>query len=144
MTFEDKIHQYRVHQVTVASTTVSTLLDSARALLFWVSISALAALLLIGPVGLTITRGVLKRLNHITRYMVRLAGQPITEEVPSRDDQDEIGNMARAVQVFKENAAELFERKLQLEQVNTQLDLALNNMTHGLAMFNSHRKIDCL
>ena len=138
---EDKIHQYRVHQVTVASTTVSTLLDSARALLFWVSISALAALLLIGPVGLTITRGVLKRLNHITRYMVRLAGQPITEEVPSRDDRDEIGNMARAVQVFKENAAELFQRKFQLEQVNTQLDLALNNMTHGLAMFNSHQRL---
>ena len=138
---EDKIHQYRMHQVSVANSTVSTLLDGARSLLFWVSISALAALLLIGPVGLTITRGVLKRLNLITSYMVRLAKHPIAEEVPSRGDQDEIGNMARAVQIFKENAAELFERKLELEQVNTQLDLALNNMTHGLAMFNSHGQL---
>jgi diguanylate cyclase (GGDEF)-like protein len=138
---EDKIHQYRIHQVSVANATVSTLLESARWLLFSVSISALAALLLIGPVGLTITRGVLKRLNLITTYMVRLAKQPITEEVPSRGDQDELGNMARAVQVFKENAAELFERKAQLEQVNTQLDLALNNMAHGLAMFDSHQRL---
>jgi diguanylate cyclase (GGDEF)-like protein len=138
---EDKIHLYRTHQVSVASTTVSTILDSARSLLFWVSISALAALLLIGPVGLTITRGVLKRLNLITTYMARLANHTISEEVPSRSDQDEIGNMARAVQVFKENAAELYDRKLQLEQVNTQLDLALNNMTHGLVMFDSHRNL---
>lgn len=138
---ENKIHDYRIHQVTVAKATVTTLLDSARLLLFWVSASALAALLLIGPVGLTVTRGVLKRLNLITTYMVRLAKHSIAEEVPSLGDQDELGAMARAVQVFKENAAELMERKLELEQVNTQLDLALNNMAHGLVMFDKRRKL---
>ncbi|MGA7429814.1 MAG: EAL domain-containing protein [Xanthobacteraceae bacterium] len=138
---EDEIRQYRVHQVSVANDSVSTLLSSARSLLLWVSISALAALLLIGPVGLTTTRGVLKRLDLITKYMARLAKQPITEPVPSLGDRDEIGDMARAVQVFKENGAELFDRKHQLERVNTQLDLALNNMTHGLAMFDSHRRL---
>jgi diguanylate cyclase (GGDEF)-like protein len=138
---EDKIHQYRLHQVSVAGATVSALLDSARSLLFWVSISAFAALLLIGPLGLTVTRGVLSRLGRITTYMSRLAQQPLAEEVPSRGDRDELGDMARAVQVFKENGAELFERKMQLEQVNTQLDLALNNMSHGLVMFDSNRKL---
>jgi diguanylate cyclase (GGDEF)-like protein len=138
---EDKIHQYRLHQVSVASSTVSALLDSARSLLFWVSMSAFAALLLIGPVGLAVTRGVLSRLNRITTYMSRLAKQPIVEEVPSRGDRDELGDMARAVQVFKENGAELLDRKMQLEQVNVQLDLALNNMSHGLVMFDSNRKL---
>ena len=80
---QDKIRQYRAHQVAVANVSVSTLLDGARSLLFWVSISAVAALLLIGPVGLTTTRGVLRRLSLITSYMVRLAKQPIAEEVPS-------------------------------------------------------------
>ena len=52
--------------------------------------------------------------------------------------------MARAVQVFKDNAVELLERKIQLEQVNLQLDVALNNMTHGLCMFDgSQRLIIC-
>jgi diguanylate cyclase (GGDEF)-like protein len=137
----DNIHQYRLHQVSVAGSTVATLLDSARSLLFWVSISAFAALLLIGPLGLTVTRGVLSRLNRITTYMSRLAQQPIADEVPSRGDRDELGDMARAVQVFKENGAELFDRKMQLEQVNVQLDLALNNMSHGLVMFDSNRKL---
>ena len=65
----------------------------------------------------------------------------MSEEVPSRGDRDELGDMARAVQVFKENATELFERKIQLEQVNVQLDLALNNMAHGLCMFDADRNL---
>src|SRR5580704_2389015 len=138
---EDKIHQYRLHQVSVAGSTVVALLNSARSLLFWVSISAFAAFSLIGPLGLTVTRGVLSRLNRITTYMSRLAQHRITDEVPSRGDRDELGDMARAVQVFKENGAELFERKMQLERVNVQLDLALNNMSHGLVMFDSNRKL---
>jgi diguanylate cyclase (GGDEF)-like protein len=138
---EGRIHAYRNHQIDVANSTVSELFDSARALLFWVSISAFVALLMIGPLGLTVTRGVLNRLGRITNYMTRLAGQPLAEEVPSRGDRDELGDMARAVQVFKENGTELLERKLQLEQVNVQLDLALNNMAHGLCMFDPERRL---
>lgn len=138
---EDKIHQYREHQIDVANATVSTLLDSARSLLFWVSTSAFAALMLIGPFGLTVMRGVLGRLRRITLYMSRLAKESTTESVPSRNDRDELGDMARAVQVFKENGEELLERKMQLERVNMQLDLALNNMAHGLCMFDANRRL---
>jgi diguanylate cyclase (GGDEF)-like protein len=138
---EEKIHRYRSHQIAVANATVSALFDGARALLFWVSISAFVALVMIGPLGLAVMRGVLSRLDRITRYMTRLAGQPLAEEVPSRGDRDELGDMARALQVFKENGAELLERKLQLEQVNDQLDLALNNMTHGLCMFDANGRL---
>ncbi len=131
---EDKIHEYREHQIDVANATVSTLLDSARSLLFWVSTSAFAALMLIGPFGLTVMRGVLSRLKRITVYMSHLAKQPMAEAVPSRDDRDELGDMARAVQVFKENGEELLERKV-------QLDLALNNMAQGLCMFDAKRRL---
>jgi diguanylate cyclase (GGDEF)-like protein len=138
---ENKIRLYREHQIEVANATVSSLLDGARSLVFWVSASAFAALMLIGPFGLTVTRGVLKRINRITLYMTRLAKQPVSEEVPSRGDRDELGDMARAVQVFKENATELFERKIQLEQVNGRLDLALNSMAQGLCMFDADRNL---
>jgi diguanylate cyclase (GGDEF)-like protein len=138
---EDKIHQYREHQIDVANSTVSALLGSARSLLFWVSTSAFAALMLIGPFGLTVMRGVLGRLKRITVYMSRLAKEPTAEAVPSRNDRDELGDMARAVQVFKDNGEELLERKMQLEQVNMQLDVALNNMAHGLCMFDAKRKL---
>jgi diguanylate cyclase (GGDEF)-like protein len=138
---QEKIHQYRIHQIRAGNASVSTLLNSAQSLLFWVSASALAALLMIGPLGLTMTREVLRRFNRITSYMTRLAKQPVAEEVPSLGDRDELGDMARAVQVFKQNGEELLERKMQLEQVNVQLDIALNTMAHGLCMFDSHRRL---
>jgi diguanylate cyclase (GGDEF)-like protein len=49
--------------------------------------------------------------------------------------------MARAVAIFKENAIQLMAKTVELEQVNGRLDVALNNMTHGLCMFNAHRQL---
>jgi diguanylate cyclase (GGDEF)-like protein/PAS domain S-box-containing protein len=42
---------------------------------------------------------------------------------------------------MKAQERSLLERKMQLEQVNVQLDLALNNMAHGLCMFDSERRL---
>jgi diguanylate cyclase (GGDEF)-like protein len=139
--FERLIRKYKTRRMSIADQAVLSLSESAHALIFWLSASAFAALLLIGPFGMTITRDVLSRLGRITNYMSRLAGHELIEEVPSRDDHDEVGDMARAVQVFKDNAVELLERKVQLEQVNLQLDVALNNMTHGLCMFDGGQKL---
>ena len=135
---QDTISRYRAQRTLVAANSMNSLMESARSLQLWVSISAIAAFIFIGPLGLTITRGVLRRLKRITTYMTRLADQTLVEEVPSRYDRDEVGNMARAVQVFKNNSVELFKNKIQLEQANVRLDLALNNMVHGLSMFDAH------
>ena len=138
---QETIHKYRVHRTLVAADSMSSLMESARSLQLWVSISAIAAFIFIGPFGLTITRGVLRRLNRITTSMIRLANEASVEEVPSRNDSDEVGDMARAVQVFKNNAIELFKNKMQLEQANVRLDLALNNMVHGLCMFDARKTL---
>jgi diguanylate cyclase (GGDEF)-like protein len=140
--FEYLIRDYRGRRMAMADQALFSLSQSARSLIFWVSLSALAAIILIGPIGLTITRGILSRLDRITRFMTRLARHEIaSEEVPSRGDHDEVGDMARAVQVFKENDLELLKRKGQLEQANLHLDVALNNMTHGLCMFDSQQRL---
>ena len=136
---QETIQQYRAHRTLVAANSMSSLMESARYLQLWVSICAIAAFIFIGLIGPTITRGVIKRLNRITTYMTRLANQTSVEEVPSRNDSDEVGDMARAVQIFKNNALELFKNKLQLEQANVRLDLALNNMVHGLCMFDARK-----
>jgi diguanylate cyclase (GGDEF)-like protein len=138
---EGLIAEYRNRRIELAQGAVRRLSESARLLTFWVGLSALAAVILIGPVGLTITRGVLSRIVRITSYMTRLSTRTVTGEVPSRDDRDEVGDMARAVQVFKDNAGELEERKVQLELAYRHLDIALNNMTHGLCMFDAQQRL---
>jgi len=135
------IRAYRMQRMKGADEAVSSMLDGAQSLILWVSCSAFIAFVLIGPLGLTITRRVLVRLDRITQYMTRLAGHDVSADVPSRDDGDEVGDIARAVQVFKEDAVELLQRKAELEQVNLRLDVALNNMTHGLCMFDAGRKL---
>lgn len=135
------INDYRKRRLEIADAAVQGLDDAARSLFIWVLVSAIAAVLLIGPFGLTITHGVLSRIARITNYMSRLASHEVEEEVPSRGDRDEVGDMSRAVQVFKDNAVELMHQKTQLEQLNLHLDAALNNMSHGLCMFNASGKL---
>ena len=86
-------------------------------------------------------RGVLQRLGRITEAMIRLAKHDTTVQIPSSSDGDEVGDIARAVQVFKSNAIELLERKAQLEQANFQFDVTLSNMTHGLCMFDAAQRL---
>ena len=49
--------------------------------------------------------------------------------------------MARAVEVFKDNAIQLIAREVELKQLNRRVDIALNNMTHGLCMFDAEQKL---
>ena len=138
---QQQIAAYRGERLKIADSAVTQLYASSRTLIAWTLSSAVLALLVVLPLGLVIMRGVLVRLGSITEAMRRLAQHDTSVEVDSRTDGDEVGEMARAVTVFKANALELLQRKAQLEQVNLQLDVALNNMMHGLCMFDADARI---
>ncbi len=53
-----------------------------------------------------IARGILGPMTKMTAVMGRLANADYAVDVPSRDSTDEIGDMARAVDVFKQNGME--------------------------------------
>ncbi len=135
------IRRYREQRGESAHRAMSDLANSATSLTIWVWICAIAAFVLIGPIGLAITRGVVSRLSRVTESMIEVADRNTTVAIPSCDDRDEVGAMARAVAIFKENAIQLMAQTIELEQVNGRLDVALNNMTHGLCMFNTHRQL---
>ena len=135
------IQAYRAHELKSARDSVAELSSSAKALTAWVLISTIAAFVAIGPIGLTITRRVLLRLGRVTDAMARVAKHDTTVAVPSLHDSDEVGAIARAVEVFKDNAIELIARKKQAEDAGRQLDIAMNNMTHGLCMFDSEQRL---
>jgi diguanylate cyclase (GGDEF)-like protein len=138
---QDQILAYRAERQKIADSAVAQLYSSSHALIAWALGSTLLALLVLIPLGHIIMRGVLRRLGRITEAMMRLAQYDTTVEVDSRADSDEVGDMARAVAVFKANAVELLDRKVQLERVNLHLDIALNNMMHGLCMFNADARM---
>ena len=66
-----------------------------------------------------IFKGVItRRLRQITATMLRLAKGDTDQEIQGQDCGDEIGDMARAVEVFRNNAIEA--RRLAAEQVATR------------------------
>jgi len=67
--------------------------------LFGAVIGALTAVL--------IGRSIVRPITAMTSAMKRLAGGDLAIEIPARDNRDEIGAMAQAVQVFKDNAHEV-------------------------------------
>jgi methyl-accepting chemotaxis protein len=87
------------------------LLDSA-ATMFVAGLFLLAVILIfVVSVVTGALRMMTRPLRGIAQAMAALAGGNLGTEVPSLDRRDEVGEMARAVQIFKENA----EQKVSLE-----------------------------
>lgn len=133
--------RYRAEKLDEARRSIRAVNDAAAAMLVWVFVFAAAAILLVGPLGLATMQRVLFRLKRITAAMTQLASSDTSVQVPYEDGADEVGAMARAVQVFKNNALELSSRENELTELNRRLDVAMNNMTHGLCMFDANRNL---
>jgi methyl-accepting chemotaxis protein len=67
---------------------------------------AVGGLALGAAIAFFIARGILRPLMGMTTAMTRLAAGDHAVEIPARGDTDEIGDMARAVEVFKQNGIE--------------------------------------
>jgi diguanylate cyclase (GGDEF)-like protein len=135
------VKAYREQRLRDSQELIAYVIDTAGSLTIWVLIAGFAAVLFIGPIGLATTRSVLARVRQITQAMVLLARQETGTQVPSRHDRDEVGEMARAVEVFKQNAIQLADREQELKQLHSRIDSALNNMTHGVCMFDADHKL---
>jgi methyl-accepting chemotaxis protein len=72
-------------------------------------------------------RSIVKPVAGMTAAMGRLAAGDNTVEIPSRDSADEIGAMAKAVEVFKQNAIERI--RLEAEQKEAEARAAADKRT---------------
>jgi diguanylate cyclase (GGDEF)-like protein len=113
-----------VHRLSVAS----------NDLILWVVASALVAFVLIGPVTLWAKHRILSQLGKITAVMHRLCNNELGVDVPYTEALDEMGDIARTIDVFKGNA-------IALGLTHLQLDAALNNMVQGLCMFDAEQRL---
>jgi methyl-accepting chemotaxis protein len=72
--------------------------------------------------AVTISRGISRPVSAMTDAMSRLARKDLDVEIPARDHGDEIGDMAKAMEVFRDNMqrAEELAREQQEEQAARQ------------------------
>ncbi|SDF51257.1 methyl-accepting chemotaxis protein [Limimonas halophila] len=84
----------------------STIANAENMRAMTLTIGAGAAVLL-ALVGFVIARSIGRPVTALTDSMTRLADGDTETEVPGTDRRDELGGMARAVQVFKDNTLEM-------------------------------------
>jgi diguanylate cyclase (GGDEF)-like protein len=124
-------------QIRAVDREVDRLSKASSDLILWVIASAFLAFVLIGPVSLWSKHRILSRLGNLTAVMHRLCSNELVVDVPYTEVLDEMGDIARTIEVFKGNA-------IALGLTHLQLDAALNNMVQGLCMFDAeHRLVLC-
>jgi methyl-accepting chemotaxis protein len=106
--------------------------------LFWdaatrIGLAVLVVLVLASGFGLAITRGVVGPLGAMSACMRRLAEGDLSTEIPGTDRGDEIGAMAKAVQVFKERANEIQRLRAEQEHERQQAGEERRRVIHEMA-----------
>ena len=110
----EKVGQMRSNALTARSSAESataTKVDGVRMLTLVISLAALVLGMLTAYV---IGRSISLPVVTMTEAMGALAGGDHSVEIPAQERRDEIGEMAKAVQVFKVNAIEM--KRLEAEQ----------------------------
>ncbi|MGF1607837.1 MAG: methyl-accepting chemotaxis protein [Kiloniellales bacterium] len=117
-----------------ADQTLGAAMDDQRVLSQTLMVAGTLGALAIGIVlAFVIGRGISRPVSRLTAVMQRLVANDFSVEVPDRERRDELGAMALAVQVFKDNGQEVerlraeqqeAERRAQAERDKLMLELA--------------------
>jgi methyl-accepting chemotaxis protein len=97
------------------------------------AVTAALALLLGGLIALVIGRSIVGPVAGMTVAMTKLAAGDTDTEVPSRDRRDEIGAMAKAVHIFKQNAVERIRRENEHKKIEARSGAMRRAEMHKLA-----------
>ncbi len=110
----------------IDETVTASMISSVVALsIVLVVISAALALILRAQIG--------RPLARITDAMSRLARNELDTEVPALERRDDVGAMARAVQVFKENALEIDHLRSAQAATEAERDVERKTQTRRMA-----------
>ncbi|HEY3848837.1 MAG TPA: HAMP domain-containing protein, partial [Acetobacteraceae bacterium] len=94
------------YQKDAAAQDLARLNGARRAMGWMIGIAGVLSVALVGAIGTLLARAISGRVHRLTGVMRRLAGGDREIGIPGTTDRDEIGHMARAVEVFKQNAIE--------------------------------------
>jgi len=101
-------------------------------------LGTICAVILALSLGLTIVigRSIVLPIGRMTAVMARLAKGEIQQDVPAVENKDEIGDMARAVLIFKENALERHRLEEEQRQQQVQREAQMRRMEELTRVFN--------
>jgi diguanylate cyclase (GGDEF)-like protein len=138
---QEGLDSYRSGRLAEAEAGIAELAASARSLLAWVLICSVTLVVIVAPASFLVVVGMVRRLKVVAGAMLKLARNEMEIRLDVGDDNDEITEMARAVNVFKANALSLLDHKSEVERLNAWLEIAVNNMSRGLSLFDCDQRL---
>ncbi|WP_018151538.1 PAS-domain containing protein [Leeia oryzae] len=92
---------------------------------------------LLAVAGIIYVGRVLQKIQSMTRIMARLASGDTSHRIPSTDRPDEIGELARAFEVFRSNLLEKQRLAQGLEAQRRQQETVFNSMNDGVSVHDA-------
>jgi methyl-accepting chemotaxis protein len=126
--FTDSIDDDLAYQNVRANSFTKNAKNEARKSITLISIVLLAMVFGTIAVAVLMVRGISGPIGHMTTAMRRLAQQDMDVAIPGIGRKDEIGAMAGAVQVFKENAQGRLKLEAEALEFQKVLDKKLKDM----------------
>jgi diguanylate cyclase (GGDEF)-like protein len=125
-------------------------IEEEAKLLRWLFLFGLLALAAFATVSYLLSRRITRPLTKITRVLTGIAAGDFESRVVGTERLDEVGDIARSVVSLQRSVKErdalrervhekntiLRSQETQLREQNILFDAALNNMSHGLCMFD--------
>jgi signal transduction histidine kinase/CheY-like chemotaxis protein/HAMP domain-containing protein len=102
-------------------------------------VSALAAVMLTAAVLLV--RRSLGRLEQVTHSMSTLAASGVQGEPLDIKEQDEIGELVKAFNVFRANALSMQRMAISMSEQTRLLETVFDNISDGLSVFDRHGRL---
>ncbi|MBY0381587.1 MAG: HAMP domain-containing protein [Xanthobacteraceae bacterium] len=107
--------------------------DLKRSSAMWLGAVTVAAVVLAGLISVWLGRGLARPIRALESTMRAIAAGNHALDVPGADRGDEIGSMAAAVEVFKDNLAETGRLRASQEQQRIEAESERRKMLHSLA-----------
>lgn len=109
--------------------------------ILFIALFVLLALMITGYAGYYIYRNLGSSLTAIADAMTRLAQGGQNVPVPGLQRRDELGDLARAFNVFARNTASLAHTSRLLKEKSTQLESTFLSMRDGFALFDNSGRL---
>ncbi len=91
--------------------------------------------------GIWMVRELVQQLAGVTRVMSRLAAGDREQQTPAIERRDEIGDLARAFQVFRDNALAMDRMTDHLQEQTRLLETVFQTINDGLSVFDEQGRL---
>jgi len=111
----------------------AAMVETRNEIITWLIVIGLAIAAAGVVLGLVVANAIAKPVNALSNCMNELANGKLDAVVPNTEQKDEVGEMARAVQVFKENALRVAGLQAEQEQSKARAEAERRQEILGLA-----------